>query len=200
MPEPTVKEIRKDIYLLLHKTQEMLDLTADAFLRNRASKLDEAAEISKEIHKKEDNLTDALAKMGASNTEAKAILTVPSHLEKIASSIERIIDHSRNKIKEGMILSDKALQESGVLFSKTREVLKKASEAAVTGSKESVDGIRVESDAVIRLTNEYATAHEERLITGECSPKSSSTYLCILYAFDDIASHAKEALRKLASK
>lgn len=200
MPEPTIKDIRKDIYLVLHKTQQMLDLTADAFLKNRASKLDEAVEISKEIHKKEDNLTDALAKMGASSSEAKAILSVPSHLEKIASSIERIIDHSRNKIREGMLFSDKALQESGTLFSKTRELLKKAAEGAITGPREGGDGIKGDSDAIIRLTNDYAAAHEERLVTGECSPKSSSTYLCILYAFDDIASHAKEAVRKLASK
>jgi len=31
MPPKTVKDIKKDIYLMLHKAQEMLDLTADAF-------------------------------------------------------------------------------------------------------------------------------------------------------------------------
>jgi hypothetical protein len=53
---------------------------------------------------------------------------------------------------------------------------------------------------MIHMSNEFATAHEDRLVAGECSPKSSSNYLCILYAFEDMASHTKDALNKLAPK
>jgi hypothetical protein len=37
-------------------------------------------------------------------------------------------------------------------------------------------------------------------VTGECSPKSSSTYLCILYAFEDMGAHIKDATKRLAGK
>ncbi len=200
MQDSTVKDLKKDIYLIMHKAQEMLELTEDGFAKNKLSALDEADEISKEIHAKEDHLTAVLAKMASTNSEARTLLTVPSHIEKIATSIKRITENSRSRIKEGMLFSDKAILETGKLFTKTKEVLKKAGEAAVTGAPAAINSAVTDSEAVERMANEFATSHEERLVTGECSPKSSSTYLCILYAFEDMGAHIKDATKRLAGK
>jgi Na+/phosphate symporter len=198
MPEKTVKDVKKDIYLIMHKALEMLELTEDGFAKSKISALDQADELSKEIHAKEDVLTATLASMASADSEARKLLPVPAHIEKIATSIKRIAENSRDRIKEGMLFSDKALRETSALFAKTKDVLKKAGEAAVTGAKATVDGVLAESDAVERMANEFATAHEERLVTGECSPKSSSMYLCILYAFEDMGAHVKGAVKKLS--
>jgi len=194
----TVKDVKKDIFLIMHKAQEMLELTEDGFAKNKLAALDQADDLAKEIHAKEDALTATLAKIAAANSEARTLLPVPAHIEKIATSIKRITESSRARIKEGMLFSDKAILETGKLFAKTKEVLKKAGEAAVTGAKATVETTLADSDAIERMANEYATAHEERLVTGECSPKSSSTYLCILYAFEDMGAHIKDATRKLS--
>ncbi len=200
MAEQTVKDLKKDIYLIMHKAQEMVELTEDGFTKSRLSSLDQADELAREIHTKEDVLTAALAKLASSNPEARTILTVPSHIEKIATSIKRITENSRARIKEGMLFSDRAILETGKLFTKTKEVLKKAGEAAVTGSKATIDNALAECTVIERMANEFATAHEERLVTGECSPKSSSTYLCILYAFEDMGAHIKDATQRLSTK
>jgi phosphate:Na+ symporter len=200
MPEQTVKDIKKEIYLIMHKAQEMLELTEDGFTKNKVSALDQADELAKEIHTKEDLLTGTLAKMASANNEARALLTVPSHIEKIATSIKRITENSRVRIKEGMLFSDKAILETGKLFTKTKDVLKKAGEAAVTGAQATVESAIAESDTVERMANDFATAHEDRLVTGECSPKSSSTYLCILYAFEDMGAHIKDAVKRFSTK
>jgi Na+/phosphate symporter len=200
MAEQTVKDIKKDIYLIMHKALEMVELTEDGFTKSKLSSLDQADDLAKEIHAKEDLLTASLAKLSAGNDEARGLLTVPSHIEKIATSIKRITENSRARIKEGMLFSDKAILETGKLFTKTKEVLKKAGEAAVTGSRATIETALSESATIERMANEFATAHEERLVTGECSPKSSSTYLCILYAFEDMGAHIKDAAQRLSSK
>lgn len=200
MAEQTVKDIKKDIYLIMHKALEMVELTEDGFTKSKLSALDQADDLAREIHAKEDTLTAALAKLAAGNDEARCILTVPSHVEKIATSIKRITENSRARIKEGMLFSDKAILETGKLFTKTKDVLKKAGEAAVTGSKAAIETALSESTNIERMANDYATAHEERLVTGECSPKSSSTYLCILYAFEDMGAHIKDAAQRLSAK
>lgn len=200
MSEQTIKDLKKEIYLLIHKAQEMLELTEDGFMKNKLASLDQADELAKEIHAKEDVLTAALAKMAGANSEARALLTVPSHIEKTATSIKRITENSRVRIKEGMLFSDKAINETGKLFMKTKEVLKKAGEAAVTGAQAALETASADADAMERMANDFATAHEDRLVTGECSPKSSSTYLCILYAFEDMGGHIKNAVKKLSSK
>lgn len=200
MSEQTIKDLKKEIYLLMRKAQEMLELTEDGFMKNKLASLDQADELAKEIHTKEDALTAALAKMASANSEARALLIVPSYIEKIATSIKRITENSRVRIKEGMLFSDKAILETGKLFTKAKDVLKKAGEAAITSSPATVESALTESDVMERIANDYATAHEERLVTGECSPKSSSTYLCILYAFDDMGAHIKNALKRFSGK
>ncbi len=200
MAEQTVKDIKKEIYLIMHKAQEMLELTEDGFMKNKVTPLDEADELAKEIHTKEDYLTAALAKMASSNGEARTILGVPAHIEKIASSIKRINENSRSRIKEGLLFSDKAILETGKLFTKSKEILKKSGEAAVTGAPATLSAVLADSDTLERMANDFATAHEERLVTGECAPKSSSTYLCILYAFEDMGAHIKNTIKKLSGK
>ncbi len=200
MAEQNLKDVKKEIYLVMHKAQEMLELTEDGFMKSKLASLDQADELANEIHAKEDSLTATLAQMAANNSEARSILTVPAHIEKIATAIKRISENSRSRIKEGMLFSDKAILETGKLFTKSKDVLKKAGEAAVTGSSTTLEAVLADSDAMERMANEFATAHEERLVTGECSPKSSSTYLCILYAFEDIGAHIKNTVKKLAGK
>ncbi len=200
MSDQALKDIKKDIYLMIHKAGEMLELTEDAFTKSRLSALDEAKEIAREIKAKEDVLTEKLAKAATTNSEARAILSVPVHIEKIAVSVERIMDNIRLKIQEGILFSDKAIQESGRMIARGKEVLKKAGEALVTGSTTAAETVKTESDAMIKMATDYATAHEERLVTGECSPKASSTYLCMLYAFEDLAAHTRDVLRKTTGK
>lgn len=200
MPEQTIKDLKKEIYLVMHKSQEMLELTEDGFMKNKLASLDQADELAKEIHAKEDTLTATLAKMASTNNEARTLLTVPAQVEKIATSIKRITENTRSRIKEGMLFSDKAINETGKLFARSKDVLKKSSEAVVTGSQTSLESVLSDSDAMERMANDFATSHEDRLVTGECSPKSSSTYLCILYAFEDMGAHLKSAVKKLAGK
>jgi len=200
MADQTVKDLKKEIYLVMHKAQEMLELTEEGFMKNKVTSLDQADDLASEIHMKEDALTSTLAKMAASSSEARTILSVPAHVEKIATSIKRINENSRSRIKEGLLFSDRAILETGKLFAKSREILKKAGEAAVTGSSLTFSTILADSDALERMANDFATSHEERLVTGECSPKSSSTYLCILYAFEDIGNHIKNTINKLSEK
>jgi Na+/phosphate symporter len=200
MSEQTIKDLKKEIYLLMHKAQEMLELAEDGFMKNKLASLDRADELMKEIHTREDVLTSTLAKMASKNSEARMILSVPSHIEKIAANIKRITESNRARIKEGMLFSDKAINETGKLFAWTRDVLKKSAEAAVTGVQATVESAMADADAMERMANNFATAHEDRLVTGECSPKSSSTYLCILYAFEDLGAHVKNAVTKLSGK
>jgi Na+/phosphate symporter len=199
MSDQALKDIRKDNYLMMHKVEQMLELTEDAFTKNRAQSLDQAAALGVEIKAMEDVLTEKLAKLGNTYPQARAVLPVPMYIEKIAMNIERIADGIRTKIKDGLLFSDRAILETGKLLAKGKEILKKTSELMVTGSAASADAVRKETDEMVAMATQYATAHEDRLIAGECSPKSSSIYLCMVYSFEDIASLIKDAVNRKMS-
>lgn len=200
MSDQAVKDLKKDIYLMLHKSLEMLELIEDAFVKNKIASLDQAEELAKDIQVKEDRLTEALSKLASGNTDARKALSVPAHIEKIAYNLRRLSDGIRAKIKEGLLFSDKAIQETGTLFGKAKDILKKAGDASVTSNTSIADAVKSESEALVKLADQFATLHEDRLVTGECSPKTSSTYLCILYSFEDAISHTKEVVKSLTAK
>ena len=200
MSDQAIKDLKKDIYLMLHKALEMLELAEDAFVKNKVSALDQAEELIKEIQVKEDHLTASLSKTAASSADARAILGVPAHIEKVAFNLRRLMDGIRTKITDSLLFSDKAIQETGTLFAKAKEVLKKSGDASVTSNAAVAAAVTTAADEVVKLSERYATSHEDRLVTGECSPKTSSTYLCILYSFEDVVSHAKEVVKKMTGK
>jgi len=200
MTDLPLKDIKKDIYLMMKKAEQMLELSEDAFIKGRMSALDRADELAGEIRAKEDHLTEALAKLAAASSEARRLLAVPSHIEKIANGLHRLNDGIRMKIKDSLLFSDKAVKETGTLFAKSREVLKRAGEIAVSGSASLSETVKHDAESVIGMSEAFATSHEDRLVAGECSPKSSSTYLCMLYSFEDVAAQAKEAVTKLSAK
>ncbi len=198
MAEQTVKDLKKEIYLVMHKAQSMLELTEEGFMKSRMASLDQADEVAGEIRIKEDSLTSSFAKLAATNSEARMMLSVPALIEKIAINIHRIGENSRERIKDGLLFSDKAVSETGKLFTIAKDILKKAGEAAVTNASATINTVVAETDSLERMASDFATAHEERLVTGECSPKSSSNYLSILYAFDDMGEHIKNTVKKLS--
>jgi Na+/phosphate symporter len=200
MAEQTIKDLKKEIYLILHKAQYMLELTEEGFMKSKVSSLDEADEVAGEIRVKEDSLTSSFAKLAATNSEARLMLSVPASIEKIATNIHRIGDNSRVRIKDGLLFSDKAVIETGKLFTLAKDILKKAGEAVVTNASATINTVVTETDSLERMANDFATTHEERLVTGECSPKSSSNFLSILYAFDDMGEHIKNTVKKMAGK
>ena len=182
----------------MHKAQEMVDLAEDGFMKSKLSSLKEVMELAEEIHSKEDGLVASLAEIASASSEARSLLSVPFHIGNIAINIIRVSEGARVRIKEGLLFSDKAIQETQKLFITAKHALKKAGEAAITGVQTTIQDVQRDGDTLERLTNEFATAHEERLVTGECPPKSSSTYLSILYAFQDMGAHIKNAVIKLS--
>jgi Na+/phosphate symporter len=201
MSEQALKDIKKDTYLMMHKVEQMLELTEDAFMKNHVHSLDQARELSAEVKAKEDALTEKLAGLATTDPQARLLLPVPMYIEKIALNIERMMESIRTKIKEGLLFSDRAILETGKMLAQGKDIMKKTSELMVTGSAASAEAVRKETDAMVAMATQYASAHEDRLIAGQCSPKSSSIYLCMVYSFEDIASLIKDAVdRKMASK
>lgn len=198
MPEQTVKDIKKELYLLMHKMLEILDLAEDGFMKSKLSSLAEADELAKDIHAKEVQLIAALAALAATDNEARSLLTIPSLLANTTSSLNRIIENCRTRIKEGLLFSDKAMSEVKRLFGTAKSALKHSGESTITGTQALIDTALQESAALMSMANEFATAHEERLVSGECRIASCSTYVSMLYAFEDAGAHMKDAVKRLA--
>ncbi len=196
------KPIMKDYILELHemcvKAEEALSSLYNAFIYNKESFIKEADKYIKEIEKKEKDLTQKLIDLSATDEVARVYVTVPVHLERIASNLKHIARAISAKIEENLLFSDKAVEEINYLFSRVKEMIANLSDLMLARNIFLANYISESEKDVERAASEYATLHEERLIEGLCLPKASGVYVVLLDSIKRIAWNAKEIARKLS--
>jgi phosphate:Na+ symporter len=94
------------------------------------------------------------------------------------------------KIKEGLLFSDKAFGEIQNLFQEVEELLNNALVAYTRGDEDLAKKIVERGTAVERLIDNYSSEHEKRLISGVCTVRSSAIFLDMLDALRRISGHA----------
>ena len=125
-------------------------------------------------------------------------VSIPSHIGRISDGIGRIAASVKGKIREDVLLSDKAIAEVDYLFGRTRDILVNAKDMVLAPNTLVARHMAEAERAVEKIADEYATMHDERLIEGLCTPKASQIYLQMLDAFKSIAWHAREIAKDLA--
>ncbi|SMC00057.1 hypothetical protein SAMN00808754_3246 [Thermanaeromonas toyohensis ToBE] len=170
MPENYVEALR-----------EGLKLVYTAFLKHNPKYLPELEILTKKLQKwAQGNIPSALAP--------------PS----LALSISQLSIAVQNKIREGLLFSDKAVAEVRELFEGTEELLGHFQDLLLTRNSVLRQYILGKASEFEEKMRHFATEHEERLIKGICLPRSSTVYLALLDAFKEVLWGLKEAASKMA--
>lgn len=173
---------------LFGDTLEMLRLTWASFRRHDASTLAKAEALGRDVHRREKELTqDFLAAPGL----AADLRFVPGHLERVGDAIEGLIRCVRGMEVEGTVFTDRGVREVNTLFEQAVEMLECARDLVLTRNRVLARHLETESPRFHELADEYARAHEERLIEGVCLARASSVYLAILDYLREIVRHTR---------
>ncbi|HLE45126.1 MAG TPA: hypothetical protein VJB36_14035, partial [Methylomirabilota bacterium] len=73
-----------------------------------------------------------------------------------------------------------------------------ARDLMLTGNRVLAAHVAGESGRFQELADEFARAHEERLIEGVCMPRASSAYLAILDYLREVVRHTHRIAERLA--
>src|SRR5215470_805120 len=92
---------------------------------------------------------------------------------------------------EGTVFTSRGSREVNLLFERAVEMLECAGDLTLTGNRVLARHVEIESLRFEDMANEYARAHEERLVEGECRPAASSAFLAILDYLREITRHAR---------
>ncbi|GAB4390656.1 MAG: hypothetical protein Kow0025_24190 [Thermodesulfovibrionales bacterium] len=182
-----LKEIVSEVYEIFTGALASLDLLQEGFIYSNLKRLEEAGSALEGVRQGAGRLA------GQQKGEfGGAYACVPSHVERVARELERMVDALRRKAREDVLFSDKALNEVNFMFEKTRDILSNTRDM-VLARNTIIGNYLVEAEHALGvLANDFSTRHEERLIEGLCLPKSSAVYIELLDAFKSIAWHAKE--------
>lgn len=180
---------------ICNQAREMLDLIHKGFARHNLDYLKDAGEIGGRIHEDSCKLTELL--LEADNEGIKSFIPIPGYLERIGDELDSLVNCIRTKIRDGIMFSDRAVNEADALFKGILELLTCVGDCITTRNRVLAEHIDKEGERLGRLASEYATFHEERLISGVCIPKSAPVYLDILDSLRNIGWHLREVTRKI---
>ncbi len=198
-----MRPIEKSLYDYQKKLSEstedllsMLSFIYDGFMKHKKSLLHEAEILGKKVHDFEKDFTLDVIKEGNKDS-VRLLITIAGHLERIGDCFENVIKTVHTKIIEGTLFSDKAVSELNYLFNTTKDLLKNLKDLVTTFNTVLIEHIISVGTKANQMADEFATQHEERLVTGICHPKHSSMYLDILDNFRMSIWHIKEIARKI---
>jgi Na+/phosphate symporter len=177
---------------ITHETAELIAAMQTAITYNTSKPLQEYRTKAEAVQKETGPLS-AIIKEAASDEEGiRPYVVVPEHLGNIWKNLDKLSGLIDKKIREKVLFSDKAVNESIYLLQRLVEILRPTADI-ILARNTFLSKYVLESQANIeRMADEYATLHENRLITGECLPVASSIYVGMLGAIKSIAWHTKE--------
>lgn len=193
----------KRIETMCHNISTMLQKATDGFNTHKLDRLIDAKKSYKEALALEKQTTEQIIKeIGEADNPDESIkeyVSIPGYLAIIGARINDIITDVQKKIEEGILFSDKAASELNTLFNKSTELLECLKDLVMTNSEILLKYILEEESKHYDLANEYATIHEERLISGLCSPQYAALYLHLLGSIKEILEYSKNIAQKVSN-
>lgn len=197
------EKLQGEIYEMCEQTVKMLALTWEGFRKQDLRPLQPAEKLGKQIHQREKALTELVVKRstgegGAFGAEHDFAF-VPMHLERIGDNIEFLVRAIKSMVQEGIPFTERAMREVNILFEKAIELTECVRDLIRTKNRVLIRHIVEEGQRYEELANEYALAHQQRLIEGVCLAKASSLFVAILDYLRGIEWHIRQIAPKLST-
>jgi len=189
-------EIMNDTLGMINHTKEMLDMIYEGFRKNSLESIGKVEEIEEKLRKDSTDLTKSLLEEKPEEG-IKHFIPIPGHLQRIGDGLGRLLNSVRKKIGEDVLFSDKSVTEAYKLFDEILEMLTCLNDCITTCNRVLAEHIDSNGKKLCELADEYAIFHEDRLISGVCTPKSAPIYLDILDSFKSVIWHIREITRNI---
>lgn len=192
-------DIKKDLTALhemVHDTADFISSMQTAFIYNKPAPLLEPGTKIKAYMKEIKHIEKAFQQAAADNESARPYVSVPGHFMNILKSLQNISDLIDKKITEKVLFADKEVDESIYLFQRLVEILKPAADMILARNNFLGKYIKESQVSIERMSHDYSTLHENRLII----PAASSIYVRMLESIRSIAWNTKEIALKLGKK
>jgi Na+/phosphate symporter len=186
-----MKKDIKDALLSLHKMgndiEDCMYLLQTSFIYNSSKHLNDCRTKLSDVIKSGNILKEEVMRLDRENVGLKPYGLVPEYLCNIAENIEQVSGRVEKKSSDGILFSDKALEEVTFLIQRLLDIMRPTSDI-ILARNEILSNYVKESEAdVVRKALEYSTLHEERLIGGICQPAASTLYVNMLDSIKNIA-------------
>jgi Na+/phosphate symporter len=126
------------------------------------------------------------AKAEKTEFEEKSLAILPS-LQRLGIGVQNLLNGVRTTVEAEIPFTDKALAEISEIMALTKDLARDTNDAMLTKNPHFKQYVATSAEHIFKRTDDCVLGHQERLIKGICSPKSSFVYLDIMMALKRIA-------------
>jgi len=112
----------------------------------------------------------------------KKFLTLLPSLQRIGMSVQTLLARAKIKIDSDILFTDKGLSELKHVISGVKDLVRDTKDILATGNPHLRREMKSEMEKLVKAADDFALEHQERLITGLCTPQASYLYLDMMDA------------------
>jgi Na+/phosphate symporter len=177
--------LREKFSPVFDKLGAMVVAARDAFNRHSQTSLEHLKKLYDDLNSDLNGLlneiNDLLAKAPeAQRTSLLRLQSLVTRLQVVGETLMALSSPISQKIKGGVLFSDKAVSQVNMLFDHQAGLLRSVMDVLKTDNAFLKRYIQEEGRKLVQSCNDFATEHEARLIEGVCLPQAAPLFLAIL--------------------
>lgn len=181
------RELLQRFHEILEVSLPVIENAYKGFITQKPALLKESKEKFKEIlTSKLSYVEKIVGDKEKDEFEKKFVVLLPS-FQMVGLAIQNVISNMEIKVEANILFSQKGLDEIKDLLAASFELVRDVRDYTVTKNPHLLTKIKECKERIVRMTNEFANVHQNRLITGVCMPKASFLYLDITDSIKRIA-------------
>jgi Na+/phosphate symporter len=184
---------------IFSRTKRLLNHTYVGFYQYKIELLKETEKEFAILKKDTKSLINQFIEINTKDKEEdkniKAMISIAVHLDRIVENIESLIQTTQAMIKDGILFSDKAVKEVGHLYEGLYNKLGNVADLILTKNEVLIKHTINNLILLRKTASQYSTEHEERLISGVCSPKSTTYYLKMIDSLIEMMRHTRNIIQ-----
>jgi Na+/phosphate symporter len=181
------KELNQRFHNMFEKMTPILEDMKKGFFTQNNTILKESEKRFREILKSALPFAEKLIEEKEKDEVEKRYINLVLPVQMTALALENLIKKMHIKVESHILFSEKALNEIKELFAVMESLFIDTKDYILTQNPHLKNNIKSGKEKIIRMANEYALVHEQRLITGVCMPKASYLYIDITDSLKRIA-------------
>lgn len=181
------KELTQRLYEMFDATMPALENITNGFLAQNEAMLQKGETQFVEILSSNLSFAEIIITEGQKNDVDKRFLSLLVPLQKIASAVRSLMAKQKTTLRRDVIFSVKAITEITELLTVMKTQFRDTRDLILTKNPSLKENIKSSVERIIEMADKYTLVHQERLITGVCTPKASYLYLDVIGSIKRVA-------------
>jgi Na+/phosphate symporter len=181
------KELTQKLYEMFDAAMPSLENITNGFLTQNQTMLQKGESQFVEILSSNLSFVETIIMEGQKNETDKKFLSLLVPLQKSASAVRNLMAKQKMILRSDVTFSVKTITEITELLSVMKTQFRDTRDLILTKNPLLKEKIKSGMERIIEMADKYTLVHQERLITGASTPKTSYMYLDIVSSIKRIA-------------